>query len=780
MNSRHCYRAALLAALLCMGPVLSCMAQEAASSASRSSVDTNWLASVRVTNRVPGLVEAWAETLEYDRDSGWLEARGNALVRKDGDVVMAPYVRVNMDTGHAIATGGVSMKRRGQVPWYGPKLTYNFKTRKGVFGMTEAETANRKQQPEIVDRPEVAGSGISGGSEPFRIIRADGIESDGESYLLARPVITTCTNRYPDCHYYVKCRKVRVFPGDELQMRGAGVRFRDVPVFYWPYWNADLRNDFGWRFYPGHSSKLGTYLLSSYKYRMSPVFRGESHFDYRSRRGFAYGQDVKWGLDRGNGDVELYYANDDKPMDADDSPSKDIDSTRYRVLLKQAYAFTGKDYLLLRGNYLSDIDLREDFFEKEHRRSVIPENYVSYTHREDEFALNGLVRGRLNDFYTTVNRMPEVSADIMPQEMGDTYLFYKGRSAVSALEKTYLEGATHVEDYSLLRFDTDNTIYRPGKYFGFLNVTPRAGYRGTYYGATREVRQYFETNVATVVGGTNVVTQYSGNAEKEADFRSIFEFGTEISYKAFKQWGGDAKPRRHIFEPHANYTFVPEPSLTPEEIYTFDSIDTLDETHGLWFGIRNKLQTRRTVSFVEEDGGLGTASMPSDLLDIDVSMFLDVDPDIGEEVLQYLDLDAEFYPSRSVSFVLDGRYSLMMSEIDSVDALLNASKTNSYGCSLGYVYRASQNGVLYGDLELFPGRSWSPSIFGRYEFEEGRMEEVGGRLKRTLDCMVMQLGFRHIPGYTRTDNTVREDEYKITLELWMTAFPELGMRNDRH
>ena len=467
-------------------------------------------------------------------------------------------------------------------------------------------------------------------------------------------------------------------------------------------------------------------------------------------------------------------------MDDDDDPAKDIDNSRYRVLLKQAYAFTGKDNVLLRGEYLSDIDLREDFFEKEHRGSVVPENYLSYTHREDGFSINGLVLGRLNDFYSTVNRMPELSLDIMPQQMGNTRLFYQGRTAVAALERTYSEGTASDEDYSALRFDTDHTIYSPGKYFGFLNITPRLGYRGTYYDTTRETYEYYETNVATVVGETNVVTALSGNKDADAYLRSLLEVGTEVSFKAFKQWGGEIKPRRHIFEPHANYTFVPEPNLTPEEIYQFDGVDGLNERHEVLFGIRNKLQARSTVEYVREGGELRRTTVPRDLLDIDVSLSLDPDPDGDQDALQYLYMDSEFYPTPLVTFLLDGRYDLMTSELGTADAILTASQKGSYSCSLGYVYSASRDGVLRGNVSSFLGRTWSPSLFARYAFEDGRMEEVGGYLRRNLDCMVMQLGFRHIPGYTRSDSTVRDDEYKVTLELWLKVFPEVGMRRDRH
>ena len=70
-------------------------------------------------------------------------------------------------------------------------------------------------------------------------------------------------------------------------------------------------------------------------------------------------------------------------------------------------------------------------------------------------------------------------------------------------------------------------------------------------------------------------------------------------------------------------------------------------------------------------------------------------------------------------------------------------------------------------------------MYGRQEFAESRLEEIGGYAQRNLDCIATRLGASFLPGYTRTDGTEREDEYRILLEVWLTAFPEtkLGGRH---
>ena len=45
--------------------------------------------------------------------------------------------------------------------------------------------------------------------------------------------------------------------------------------------------------------------------------------------------------------------------------------------------------------------------------------------------------------------------------------------------------------------------------------------------------------------------------------------------------------------PYINYTFIPEPTETPDHLYYFDEIDRIDENHFIRLGLINRLQTRR-------------------------------------------------------------------------------------------------------------------------------------------------------------------------------------------
>jgi hypothetical protein len=459
----------------------------------------------------------------------------------------------------------------------------------------------------------------------------------------------------------------------------------------------------------------------------------------------------------------------------DSATSSDIPNDRYRIRLKHTDNLTDRDYILLQANYLSDLDILEDFFEDEYRAGVQPENYGVYTHRGDLYTINALVRARLNDFYSNVNRVPEVSVDFMRQPIVETPLYYEGRTAASFLQKVWEDSATGATDYSLFRFDSSHMVSYPEKYFGFLNVSPRAGYRATFYSKTRDTETTVDTSASAT---TNWVVDASGQTNATvttttatttnivevatgAKLRSRVELGMEVSYKAFATWDADGTPMRHVIEPYANYTFVPEPNLLPENIYQFDEIDQLTKDHSVRLGARNKIQTKRD-------------NMPFNLVDVDAYARFLLEREEDQDFLDSFGAIGELHFVDWMKIRFDGEGSpedgltVFNTRVESVDTYL-------WTGGFEYRFRKDDSSLLLADLTLFPKARWACNAYGRYEMEDSRTEEVGGYLQRNYDCISVRTGVGFLPGYTRTDGIETEDEWRIILGLWLTAFPEGGL-----
>jgi lipopolysaccharide assembly outer membrane protein LptD (OstA) len=693
-------------------------------------------------------VEVNAVRLDYNKETGWVTANGNVVVRRGTTVLRADSVRVNMNTEVAYARGNVHVTGGDGKELHTERLDYNFRTGEAV------------------------GVGLSGQAKPFILVEGDVTVTAKNEYELHKATVTTCTNEYPHCHYTVYAKRIQVVPDESIKAWGATYYFGSIPIFYLPYWHRELHESSGLRVEPGYDSRMGGYLLNSYRYRLNATLRGETHLDYRTRRGLAAGQDFSWersGVYHGG--VSFYYADDDEPLAAGEDPAiKDITADRYRVRLQHSHSYNAKGSLLVEANYLSDTDILEDFFEDEYRSSSQPENYAVYAYREDSYVAHVAVRPRLNDFYAHVDRLPEVSIDLSRQQIGDSRFYYEGQTAAANLSRLWPEGSTS-EDYSTIRVDSEHTVLYPAKVFRFLTLTPRVGVRATYYGATVDLQETVQTNQtqqSTNATSTNVSAVVQNSVETGSAMRTLFEVGLEVSFKAYKTWqGGIVSPLRHVIEPYANYTFVPEPSTLPENLYQFDTVDALGAQHDVWLGVRNKFQSKR-------DG------QSYDLLDVDVRTRYELDPTATEESFNGIFVDMELRPTDWLAIDLDTEIATTDDTADAYNARIMVQEPDEWSLSVDYRFREDTSATLGLDLSLFPVSNWAYNLYGRHEFEAGRTEEVGGYIQRNLDCMSIRLGTRHRPSYERLDGFVVESEWRASLEVWFTAFPEVGLHAGRH
>jgi LPS-assembly protein len=697
-------------------------------------------------------IEADAEELDYDKINGIITASGNVVIKYGVDELRADKVLINVNTGSALASGNVIIKRSGQSDIKGSKVEYNFKTRTSS-----------------IDDPEVS-------AEPFHVVADKVTQSGKNEYVLHNAKVTTCEHDYPHSHYHFKAKRITLVPGEYMKTRGAVLSLGRVPVMYLPYWKRNLNEDSGFRFVPGYRSRMGGYLLSSYYHRINPSLKAEHHIDYRSERGFALGEDLDWHTGSGIGNLKLYYAGDDEPMDENDiADGLDIDDQRYRIHFEHNQTINESTLLLLQANYLSDPKVVEDFFNREYRRVRQPETYASLSHSRKLYTLTALANVRMNDFYSNVNRLPELSLNFNRTQISDSSFYYESYTSLAQLERVWEEGAGN-DDYSSMRFDTRHMIYQPRRYMGWLNLIPRVGYRGTYYSDTLSrttsdgVITTSATNTTTVGGiSTSVVsTETTTNSitdvvNEAGQLRNMFEIGAEVSFKAFKIM--KSGNMRHIVEPYANYTFRTEPDVLPEDLYQFDRVDELGKIHQTLLGVRNKFQDKRN-------------GRPHDLADINTYTTISLDPEEDEDAFDKLYLDSDFYPTDWLYLNLYGIYSVAESELEEFNTRFHLKRSESWKVRAEHRYRLDDSNLLTATFTVYPNARWGFNVFGRYEFEDSRVQEQGGYIEHKLDCIGMRLGGSILPGFTRTDGSEEEDEYRVMLSFWLTAFPEFGVHTE--
>ena len=506
----------------------------------------------------PTPIDMTADRLEYESDISMLIGMGNVEVRHLGDYLRADYLEVNTETQDVYARGNVFLDQSG-TEWEGEELRYNLKTKQGQTGSFKVF------------------------SDPYYVTADDSERRDENHLKLENARLTSCEGEDPI--FYIRARDAVLVDGKKLKARNMTLHYMGVPFFYLPYMVKNLDHS-NWDFLPGYGSRQGAFLLTKYNYDITPNVRGAVRLDVRGNRGVGVGKDFVWNDyadSQYTGEFNAYYIDDSDPLDgAEDEAAFGslVDSERYRLRLKHRQNVTPNDYVTAEFNYLSDPLVLEDFFDEEFRHNSQPENRASLTHRDDYFTAGGEVSVRLNDFYENVNRLPEIYLDVQRQQVYETDVYYESENTAGFYEKVFKDSSSRT-DYDAFRADSKHTVLYPTRHFGWLNVIPRAGYRGTYYSATRESSTV--TNMVSMTD-TNGVTTMTNEVstlvmDKGGALRSLFEFGVETSFKAFKELHDQptifGNGLRHVAEPFTGYTYSPTPNLERNELPQFDRIDRL-------------------------------------------------------------------------------------------------------------------------------------------------------------------------------------------------------------
>lgn len=725
------------------------------------------------TNIVP--VQVSADSLEFDSQKNLIMGTGRAQASREKETLRADFITVDLNTYDSWARGNVTFERESD-EWVGDKLHYNFLTKRGDFGDFEAFFA------------------------PFYIKAKSSKRISSTEFQFKNAIITTCEGDSPDA--YFTARSVRLIPGHHIYAQHVFLYVGAVPIMYFPYWSQNIGDPNMFSFMPGYSRRMGPFLLTAFNYRLTRYVEASTHFDFRGNRGVAVGQDVLWsasgdskGLsteifqdhsdddwfvgkgfpavrknvedyDPWFGDAVAYYTHDKNP-DEDDAALSDISSERYRIRLYNSSAFANDNYFLTQISYASDRKFIEQYFRDEYRSDPEPNNYMVLMHRGDQYTTSIKVERHLNDFYGTVDRMPELALDMARMQLFETPFYYEGKTAGTYLQ-LYTPSETNsvipdflsdVSEYAdtnkiaLGRFDSMNMLYFSKKYFGFLNFIPRAGYRGTWYSKTREDASVVtDTSMVDTNGIESVssTTNYFA-LERGGQWRSLFELGAEASMKAFKVWetrpGPIINDLRHIIEPYVNYTYVPEPNVTPTNLFQFDEVDELTKYHGVTIGMRNKLQTKQTKVY--------------DLVYLDVWTAYLIDREPGQNDFTNIFFKAESRPFDDIELRIDGEFNQYESLVEAFNTRVKLLGS-AWRFDIEHRYSDDDSNHLWGRLLLSPGSKWAVQLYSAYQFEEGYIEQYGGWLQRNMGCLAGRLGYEW-----------EDDDYTVWIQFWFTDFPKV-------
>ena len=453
----------------------------------------------------------------FDESLGVAKASGDVIIKYGEVTIEADNAEFHQSSGKVFARGNVSVfKPDGN--YFGEEIIYNTET-----GEMTSLDLRGTLDPIFYEAGQVAAA-----------------SGDDSVIEMGNGFFTTHDSANPN--YRIEAKRMRVFPGEKVTMKGVKLYAGEKAIFWLPYLSQPLDDELGYFFMPGYNSTWGAFVQNQYGFMIGDHTLAQAHLDYRSDRGVAGGIEFKSERHRGNenfGRLNLYYAQDQDPLQAFSGRTREegaVDQERYRINLQHRVYLPGPEkstlYLDIDINKLSDEFFYEDFFPAEYRTDPQPDNVLNLVKRTDRGTFSLTHRSQLNDFFQSDERT-EAAIDVIRTPIGETGLFYNGYTTVGVIDeflgdneladitaqrdqlRSIRDGFLTIsgdelidaegnvvatgefdsaETDSLLadferqlenrgygRFDTYHEFLFPTTVAGFLNVVPRAGAGYTNY-----------------------------------------------------------------------------------------------------------------------------------------------------------------------------------------------------------------------------------------------------------------------------------------------------------
>ncbi|MCX7020221.1 MAG: hypothetical protein WCK47_10300 [bacterium] len=186
---------------------------------------------------------------------------------------------------------------------------------------------------------------------------------------------TTCD--FPVPHYRIHAKEFSIYRNERVFARNVIVYVAETPVLWLPYFTRNLKDNYPWEFEFGFDDEsLGNYLRTFYNYYYSYYTPSDvdpntmervsfakivAKTDYFSRRGWGFGLNANYNLDRGlnRGSLTIYGIDD-----TNRHVTNDAEQERFYVNMFHRTKITDELQWLIDADYPSDPDLFYDIFDR--------------------------------------------------------------------------------------------------------------------------------------------------------------------------------------------------------------------------------------------------------------------------------------------------------------------------------------------------------------------------------------------------------------------------------
>lgn len=403
----------------------------------------------------------------------------------------------------------------------------------------------------------------------------------------------------------LEAEKIELLDEETLQMENVTFQVGNVPVFWLPYYEQNVKDDspFRWKADVGYQKNLGAFWQNKLLLRVVPDVKLGANLDGYSKRGFLGGPvgEYDWKLDddtwqKGSFDTGFIYDTGSAGERGVDVLGRPIGHSRNFIEWRHKGEIDGMIDITSTLSWWSDSEVTRDFRPGLFIDNQIPDSFAEGVLRGDNYLLGVFLRYQPNDWEVIVQRFPEISFDLLPTQIFETGAYQRlNADFVHLVEKDPTGVINELESDRLNLF---YSITRPTELADWLTATP-------------------------VVGG--MVTNYAQTVNNSGSYtRVLGEVGIDFEATAVGTWDynnefWEIDGLRHIFRPVLQYRYIPaaqsgntlipqidrqaafETYLEPLELGDRRSIDDLYETNAIRLGFENLFQTRYKDGYGSRD-----------------------------------------------------------------------------------------------------------------------------------------------------------------------------------
>ena len=502
------------------------------------------------------------EAIVFDEQAQSLLARGEATLTDGELVIVADRIRYFQKRKQARAEGNVRLTR-GRFRLVGNGLVYELDD-----GRFEAE-AFRLGIPPIF----AAGASLSGTIEKITL---------KETTVYFQEPGPFAPN--------LSAKTVTLYNGDRIEAEKVTFRVGKIPVFYLPRYSRPLDTSaLKIKAGAGYRSNLGTYFRSDILAYAANGLRLGGNLDAYSERGVLIGPGFHWVSQKTGHSVSSNLNAgfiDDHGIKGFDILDRPISSDRYFVDFSHEQQLGENFRLKARIFAWSDSEVVRDFRPGLFYTNQQPDNFVEAVYTGKTFIASAFLRLSPNDFQLIQERLPEFRFEMLPSRVFRSGLYHSFQASAVRLEEDSLYGLPGRQSD---RMDFLYTLQQPLKINSWIDFTPRAALRLTYYDDSLGNRGSFSRLMGEIGFDLRGIAHASWNLQNDL-------------------WGIDGL--RHIIRPVLKYRYHPEGKHGRSDIVPIDrqvfsatappidlsdirNIDDLTDLHVLRFGLENLLHTRR-------------------------------------------------------------------------------------------------------------------------------------------------------------------------------------------